>query len=64
MELTQRILPIATPDEVRTHVLHQCEILGKDGGFVFNAVHNIQANVPIENVVAMIETLKELRKIN
>ena len=61
---TQRILPIATPDEVRTHVLHQCEILGKDGGFVFNAVHNIQANVPIENVVAMIETLKELRKIN
>lgn len=61
---TQRILPIATPDEIRTHVLHQCEILGKDGGFVFNAVHNIQANVPIENVVAMIETLKELRKIN
>ena len=61
---TQRILPIATPDEVRTHVLHQCEILCKDGGFVFNAVHNIQANVPIENVVAMIETLKELRKIN
>ena len=45
-------------------MLHQCEILGKDGGFVFNAVHNIQANVPIENVVAMIETLKELRKIN
>lgn len=58
---TQRILPSATPEEVRNHVLHQCEVLGKDGGFVFNAVHNIQANVPVENVVAMIEAVKELR---
>lgn len=58
---TQRILPTATPDEIRTHVLHQCEVLGKDGGFVFNSVHNIQANAPLANVVAMIETLKELR---
>lgn len=59
---TQRILPTATPDEIRTHVLHQCDVLGKDGGFVFNAVHNIQANAPVENVVAMIDTLRELRK--
>ncbi len=58
---TQRILPDGTPEEVRRHVLEQCEILGKNGGFVFNAVHNIQANAPIRNVVAMIEALKELR---
>ena len=58
---TQRILPNATPEEVRSHVLQECEILGKDGGFIFNAVHNIQANAPVGNVVAMIETLRELR---
>lgn len=44
---TQRILPNATPEEVRSHVLQKCEILGKDGGFIFNAVHNIQANAPV-----------------
>lgn len=58
---TQRILPNATPDEIRSHVLAQCETLGQDGGFVFNAVHNVQANAPIRNVVAMIDTLRELR---
>lgn len=60
---TQRILPTATPEEIRTHILQQCEVLGKDGGFIFNAVHNIQANVPIQNVVAMIDTLKEIRGV-
>lgn len=55
---TQRILPFATPDEVRRHVINQCEIFGEDGGFVFNTVHNIQANVPVENVIAMLEALK------
>lgn len=58
---TQRILPNATTEEVRRHVLEECEILGTDGGFIFNAVHNIQANAPVQNVVAMIETLRELR---
>jgi uroporphyrinogen-III decarboxylase len=33
--------------------------LGKGGGFIFNAVHNIQANVPLKNVAAMFEALKE-----
>jgi hypothetical protein len=59
---TQKILPTGTPAEVREHVLRQCEIFGKNGGFVFNSVHNIQANAPIENVVAMIDTLNSLRK--
>lgn len=58
---TQRILPNATPAKVREHVLEQCEVLGNQGGFIFNAVHNIQANAPIPNVVAMIETIRELR---
>jgi len=59
---TQKTLMFGTPDEVRTETLRRCEIFGKDGGFVFNAVHNIQGNVPAKNVVAMFEALKETRK--
>jgi uroporphyrinogen-III decarboxylase len=44
---------------VKAHVLRQCEILGRDGGFVFNSIHNVQANVPIENFVAAIDAVKE-----
>lgn len=58
---TQRMLPTGTPQQVRDHVLRQIEILGAGGGFVFNSVHNIQANAPIENVVAMVEALREAR---
>lgn len=55
---TQRILPNATTYEIRTHVLKQCEILSKNGEFVYNAVHNIHANVPIVNLVATFEATK------
>ena len=55
---TQKVLPFARPDEVEAHVLRQCEILGRDGGFVFNPVHNVQANVPVENVLAMVRGVK------
>ncbi|HNU76908.1 MAG: uroporphyrinogen decarboxylase family protein [Prolixibacteraceae bacterium] len=57
---TQRTLPYGKPEQVREEVLRQCDILGKDGGFVFSTVHNIQANVPLENIVAMIEAVREL----
>jgi hypothetical protein len=56
---TQKVLPFGTPAEVREHVLKNCEIFIKNGGFVFNTVHNIQANVPVENVVAMLEAIRE-----
>ncbi|MCP5109409.1 MAG: methyltransferase [bacterium] len=55
---TQKVLPFGTPQQVREQVLERCEIFGKGGGFVFNSIHNIQANTPIENVVAMIEAVK------
>ncbi|MDR1824743.1 MAG: hypothetical protein LBR27_05345 [Bifidobacteriaceae bacterium] len=58
---TQRVLPYATPAEIREHVLQQIEIFGAGGGFVFDAVHNVQANVPVANVVAVIDTLREIR---
>ena len=56
---TQKTLMFGTPEEVRREVLQRCEILGKDGGFIFNAVHNIQGNVPLKNVLAVFEALKE-----
>jgi hypothetical protein len=57
---TQGAFAFGTPDQVKEQVKSQCEILNKNGGFVFNTVHNIQANVPFENVVAMLDALKEL----
>jgi len=57
---TQGAFAFGTPAQVKEQVKSQCDILNKDGGFVFNTVHNIQANVPFENVVAMLEALKEL----
>ena len=56
---TQKTLAFGTPEEVRTEVLERCEIFGRDGGFVFNSVHNIQANVPIANIVAMFTAIGE-----
>jgi hypothetical protein len=56
---TQKVLPFGKPEEVREQVLRNCEIFNKDGGFVFNTVHNIQANVPVENVVAMLDAIQE-----
>lgn len=58
---TQGAFAFGTPQQVREQVRRQCGILNENGGFVFNSVHNIQANVPFENVVAMLETLRDLR---
>jgi Uroporphyrinogen-III decarboxylase len=57
---TQGAFAFGTPAQVKEQVKSQCDILNKNGGFVFNTVHNIQANVPFENVVAMLDALKEL----
>ena len=57
---TQGVFPFGTPAQVKEQVKRQCDIFNKDGGFVFNTVHNIQANVPFGNVVAMLEAFKEL----
>ena len=61
---TQRTLPFGTPREVREEVLKRCEIFSKDGGFVFNAIHNIQAGTPPENIVAMLDAVKEFNSAN
>ena len=56
---TQKTLPFATPEKIREEVLRLCDIFTEDGGFVFNTVHNIQANVPVENIVAMVDAVRE-----
>ncbi len=56
---TQKVLPFGTPEEVKAHVLKECEIFSPGGGFVFNTVHNIQANVPLPNVLAMLEAVRQ-----
>jgi uroporphyrinogen decarboxylase len=50
---TQRVLGAGSPDEVRAEVHRRVHDLAPGGGFVFAAVHNIQPNVPAENIVAM-----------
>lgn len=57
---TQGVFAFGTPEQVKEQVKRQVSILNENGGFVFNTVHNVQANVPFENVVAMLEVLKEL----
>ena len=58
---TQTVLPFGTPQEVRDNVRRNVDALAPGGGYVFNTIHNIQADVPPENVVAMIEALRQER---
>ncbi|HHV94503.1 MAG TPA: methyltransferase [Firmicutes bacterium] len=56
---TQKTLPFGSPDEVRREVAERIRIFGKGGGFVFNSIHNIQAQTPVENLHAFYGTFKE-----
>jgi len=56
---THRVLSFGTPEEVRRHVREQVAILKPGGGFVFQQVHNVLANVPPENVIAMLDAVNE-----
>ena len=55
----QHVLPSASPETVRQEVRKNLEIWKPGGGYVFNNVHNIQAGVPPENVVALYEAAYE-----
>lgn len=54
---TRFVLASAKPEEIRRHVGRQVEILSRGGGFVFQQVHNILADVPPENVIAMFDAV-------
>lgn len=57
---TQRILPDTTPEMVEKHVKEQVATMRRGGGFVFQQVHNILANVPAENIVRMFRAVREV----
>ena len=56
---TSQVLPSGTPEEVRADVLKRCDILSRHGGFIFAPIHNILPEVPPENILAMVQAVKE-----
>jgi uroporphyrinogen decarboxylase len=56
---TQHVLPNGTAEDVREDVLRNLDILARGGGYVFQQIHNIQADVPPENIVAMFDAVSE-----
>ena len=56
---TQKTLPFGSPDEVYRQVRERIDIFAPGGGFVFNTIHNVQANVPLENVLAMFKAIRD-----
>jgi hypothetical protein len=58
---TQKILPFGSPEGIRAQVKERLQIFGKGGGYVFNTVHNVQAGIPVENLLALYQTVQEFR---
>jgi uroporphyrinogen decarboxylase len=56
---TYRVLPTGSAVEVRNEVRNRIRELGQEGGYVLSAVHNIQPEVPPENVCAMFHAARE-----
>ena len=56
---TQRTLPHGTPEDVYEDVAERIRILNKGGGYIFNTIHNIQADVPVENIKAMVKAIED-----
>ena len=58
---TQNVFPFGTPDDVRRETRIVIETLGKDGGLIIAPDQEIMADVPIENIVAYVQTVRECR---
>jgi hypothetical protein len=56
---TQQTIAFGTPDEVYREVRERIDLFNRDGGFVFNSIHNIQANTPTENLLALFRAIRE-----
>ena len=59
---TQHTLPFGTPKEIKAQVRERMQIFGTGGGFVFNPIHNVQAGIPVENLLALYEAVNEYRE--
>lgn len=60
---TQKLLPFGTPAQIREQVKQRLEIFSRGGGYVFNAIHNVQAKSPLANVLAMFEAVHDFNGI-
>jgi len=56
---TQHTLPFGTPEEVKKEVHQRIRVFAPGGGFVFNTIHNVQPRIPVENLLAMYEAVRE-----
>jgi hypothetical protein len=56
---TQQTIARGTPDETYREVRERIEIFNEGGGFVFNSIHNIQGNTPVENILALFQAIKD-----
>jgi uroporphyrinogen-III decarboxylase len=56
---TQKTIAFGTPDEVYAEVQQRIQVFNQRGGFVFNSVHNIQGNTPLENIQAMFAAIRD-----
>lgn len=61
---TQGVLPKGSVEDVKKNVAERIKAFSPGGGFIFGAVHNIQDDVPAENMVAMLEAFNELKNYN
>ena len=55
----QRTLPFGTPEEVEAEVKERIETVGKGGGLYLSPTHSIAPEVPLENIFALVEAVKE-----
>jgi uroporphyrinogen decarboxylase len=58
---TQHILPSGKPEDVRKEVGRRAADLAEEGGYVVAAVHDIQEDVPPQNIIAMAEAAREFK---
>jgi uroporphyrinogen decarboxylase len=56
----QEVLPFGTPRQVRREVVECFETLGRGGGYICAPCHNIQPGTPVENILAMYDTIQEI----
>lgn len=59
---TQQTLQFGTPDEVYCECRERIDVFGEGGGFVFNAIHNVQATTPTDNLLALFRALKDANR--
>lgn len=59
---TQKTLPFGTPEEVYKEVRQRIDIFSAGGGYIFNSIHNVQSNVPTDNMLAMFKAIDDARR--